>query len=300
MSLDAWHSHIRKAWYHIEKRQYYYTFDYLMQAHLAWIKMPKPEIMDETIYNQWADMVDFLRIVGRLPIVVLNEYYIHIVENIGTALEAFENIPHSDNAWSNFSQQVQGKFHYLLKGLQLAAMYVAKQDLDFDGDDKVLSFEFLPGGKIQLYGWTDSPSEGTAEAEEEAETIAYIAEDFNELFVKPVEEENTSSLVLAERYLQKADYNAAISQFLLAIKEDENKSDSVQIAIYEHLYTAYYALGKFREALDMLMKAHLLGLGKRAIRQRIVEICDIMLSKEDIKNNAENLERWQILREDFA
>lgn len=299
MSLDAWHSSIRKAWYHVEQKQFYYAFDNLVNAHLAWLKMPKEEIMNEVIYNQWADIIDFLRIVGRWPVVVLNEHYVQTVENLADALTAFEHIPHDVNAWINFNKSIQGNFHYLLKGLQMAANYCEKQDLAFDSEDKVLSFEFSKGTKVSLYGWTDSPPEGSEEALEEAATIAFIQEDFNELFYRKLEEEAISTLAQGKKALAKKNYEAAIAPLLLAIKEEANKSDKMQIEIYEMLHIAYYNLGKYRQALDMLMKAHLLGLAKRNIKSRVVEICDIMLAQPAIKNDAIEKERWLLLKEDY-
>jgi tetratricopeptide (TPR) repeat protein len=186
--------------------------------------------------------------------------------------------------------------YWLLEGLRLAAIYCERQEIPFDGEEKILSFELLPDSKIKCYGWTDTPEEGTPEAEEEAATIAYLQTDFNSFFIAPYLETNMSAAELGKALLQEKDYAGALAQLQLACREEPQAQKELFLLMYE----AHFALDQLREAADVLMKAYLLGLHKSQIRRQIAHISQVMLGKPEILADANERERWQRLYEDFC
>ncbi len=253
---------------------------------------------DETLYNEWYDVADLLTLFGSWAVVELTPHYIELVDRLRSAVDRFEEpkeVQRKD--WQQLEQAFGSDLLDLCEGLALVARFVERLGVEMDSEMPYISFAFLPQGRVRLQGWTDSPAAGTAEYEEEQETIAFLVDTFQQFFYAPLPAMSLTPLQAAELHLSNAEYEEAVAQFLAALREVPTKEHQ---AIFLRLYEAYKGLQRWREATDVLMKAYLLGLHKSKIRPQILDICRLMLAREDIKSDKNERERWERLQEDFS
>jgi hypothetical protein len=298
MAASAWHTRMFHATEYWSKGQYSDCFLALSSALLIWRDTPEEwgEYMDNEAYNCWLDLVDILRLVGRWPVLELSSFYVDNVEALAAAVANFEAVETNNLAsFAQLEKAINADIYWILEGLKLAADYCFRQEIDFDGEEKLLSFELLQGGKIRFYGYSDRP-ETEEEIAEEAETIAYLRDDFNSLFLAPFMDEKKTVLQQARDFMSAKNYAAALPQFALACREQ----GAEQKTIFLEMYEAHHRLQQWRAAADVLMKAYLLGLHKSQIRKQIIEVCKQMLSQAAVQNSEDEKARWLRLQDDFS
>lgn len=298
MAAPAWHTRMFYATEYWSKGQYSDSFLAFSAAVIIWREKPEEwgEYMDNEAYNSWLDLVDILRLVGRWPVVELSPFYVDRVEALAAAVALFEAIETNNTAsFGLLAKAANADIYWILEGLALAASYCLRQEIPFDGEAKMLSFELLPAGKIKLYGYSDRPETAEEEAEE-LETIAYLRDDFNSLFLAPFMDEKKTALEQARAFMAAKNYAEALAQFALACREQPNE----QKAIFLEMYEAHRALAQWQKAADVLMKAFLLGLHKSQIRKQIIEVCNKMLSQASVQANEDEKARWLRLQDDFS
>lgn len=298
MASTVWHTRIYLATEAFGQQKYEKAFAYFAEAVLVWHDEEREaDIMDNDEYNGWCDLVDTLRLVGRWPVVELSGHYVQTVETLAAAVSLFDGAQiDSPEHFVSLQNALNADLYWIIEGLQTAAQFCSRHEIPFDSQEKILSFELLPDNKIRLYGWSDLVEEGSAEAAEEAEMIAYLRQDFDSLFIAPYIDKDMTTYEKACELLTQGDYAAAIAQFKLACREEPN----LQKEIFMSMYEAHYALGQLREAADVLMKAYLLGLHKSQIRRQIIDICGQMLAREAVQGNPDEKARWLRLQDDFS
>jgi hypothetical protein len=300
MASESWHVAMYKATQQFENKQFIKSFEWLQEALLLWQDADldaSTARMDNEEYNSWCDLVDILTLVGGWAAIEMSAHFARVLDNLTAAIARFE-LPETcfHAEWQALTAAANEDLYWLLEGLRLTAIYCERQEIPLDGDEKILSFELLPDSKIKCYGWTDTPEEGSAEAEEEAATIAYLQQDFNSFFIAPYLDTDMSAAELGKALLEKQDYTGALAQLQLACREEPQAQKELFLLMYE----AHFALGELRQAADVLMKAYLLGLHKSQIRKQITTIAQLMLAKPEISADKNERERWQRLFEDFC
>jgi tetratricopeptide (TPR) repeat protein len=237
--------------------------------------------MDSQIFNSLYDAYEMLALIAELGVFEKNAFLQLALDNYREALNAFT----SDKGGTLAALQKASKdFEQLLSAMTVAVHYLKRKKWRITDFPPMVSFEFTSDGQIRFYAWRDGQQNKVGQLED-------LKKEFNALFLKEQKSEEYYWQE-ADRLMQEEQYDELIK----LLKEVMQVHESLKAEAFLRLAMVYLQKGMAEQALDMLMKAKVLGQPMLKIKEKGRLACQKLIRTAE--NNEERV-KWTKLLEDF-
>ncbi len=237
--------------------------------------------IDAAIFNALYDAYEMLALIAELAVFEKNDY---LKASLNCYQKALDDFTKPEGGTLSELQKSFPDFLQLLRGMSVAARYLRHRSLRINDFPPVLSFEITADGHIRLFAWDEENPNRIAD-------IETLREEFSRLFIK-----NQTSKAFFLEQSQLLFEQEAFDEAIQILDEAVRQHPDLKGEFYLQKGYCLFQLGQYADAVDMLMKARLLGEPKHRFLEKGRQACAILIEQVEDK---EEINKWKELLRDF-